>query len=187
VASADGIVRALNAADLSVVWAQNLSTPIASGPAVGSNLVVVGASNGRIIALKATTGTQSWASASTGSAGRGDPTIADGVVFTGSDDKTVSAWKLAGKKGKAVFLWSATTGGAVRSSPAVVNGQVLVGSADGNLYEYDLGSASSNISIAPSRLARKGHALHWSGLTPGRQLPPRMVLAGQGVRRAPPR
>ena len=185
VGAADGKVRALNAADLSVLWAKDQSTPITSGPAIASNTVVVGASNGRVIALKSSTGAQLWASATTGDAVRGDPTIANGVVYVGSDDKTVSAWKLAGKKGKAVLVWSATTGDAVGSSPAVVNGQVFVGSADGNLYEYDLGTSQASVSVDPDRLVSAGHLITMIRVGPGRALPPRMVRVGKGLVRPP--
>ena len=58
------------------------------------------------------------------------PTVADGVVYVGSDDFNVYALNAhTGAK-----LWSYATGDTVDSSPAVANGVVYVGSQDSNVY-----------------------------------------------------
>jgi len=58
------------------------------------------------------------------------PTVANGVVYVGSDDNNVYA--LNATTGASV--WNYTTGSSVESSPAVVNGVVYVGSDDYNVY-----------------------------------------------------
>ena len=155
-------------------------------PAIASNTVVVGGSNGRVIALKSSTGAQLWASASTGDAVQGDPTIANGVVYVGSDDKTVSAWKLAGKKGKAVLVWSATTGDAVGSSRPWSTGRCS--------WDRPTAICTSTTSARPrrrfyrpGRLVPTRHPITMIRLGPGRALPSRMVRAGKGLVRPPAR
>ncbi|MCW3996812.1 MAG: PQQ-binding-like beta-propeller repeat protein [Candidatus Bathyarchaeota archaeon] len=61
------------------------------------------------------------------------PTIVDGIVYFGSQDKNiyaVGAW--SGK-----LIWRFTTGAFVESSVAVVNGKVYTGGDDGNVYCLD--------------------------------------------------
>ena len=61
------------------------------------------------------------------------PAVVDGVVYSGSSDRSVYA--LDAKDG--TVKWRYKTGGAVSSSPAVVAGTVFIVSADGNLYALD--------------------------------------------------
>ncbi len=57
------------------------------------------------------------------------PTVTNGVVYTGSNDKNVYAFNAAtGAK-----IWNYTTEGPVFSSPAVANGIVYIGSGEGNI------------------------------------------------------
>ncbi|MER5911896.1 PQQ-binding-like beta-propeller repeat protein, partial [Streptomyces sp. NPDC001982] len=66
----------------------------------------------------------------TGSAVSSSPTVADGVVYVGSDDNNLYAVDArTGKK-----RWAFPTGSAVSSSPTVADGVVYVGSDDNNLY-----------------------------------------------------
>lgn len=58
------------------------------------------------------------------------PSIVDGRVYVGSQDKNVyclDAWNGS-------FLWKYATGGRIESSPAVANGKVYVAPDDGYLY-----------------------------------------------------
>jgi outer membrane protein assembly factor BamB len=61
------------------------------------------------------------------------PSLADGVVYVGSDDKNLYA--VEAKTG--TEKWRFSTGGPVRSSPAIVNGTVYFGSYDGFFYAVD--------------------------------------------------
>ena len=62
------------------------------------------------------------------------PTVANGIVYVGSEDGSLYALDAAsGHK-----QWSYQTGYYVASSPTVVNGVVYVGSDDHNLYALAL-------------------------------------------------
>jgi serine/threonine protein kinase/outer membrane protein assembly factor BamB len=79
--------------------------------------------------------TQEW-KAATGSGIDSSPAIANGVVYVGSDDGRLHAFKV----GTGTSLWGPNaerTGGQIRSSPAVDHGVVYVGSGDGKLYAFD--------------------------------------------------
>jgi len=81
------------------------------------------------------------------------PTVQDGVVYFGSDDRFLYAVDIATHQ----LLWKFETGDRVRSRPAVVDGMVYFTSDDNNLYaldsqtggegwRFDLGSAVVPIS-----------------------------------------
>ena len=72
------------------------------------------------------------------------PAIVNGVVYAGSDDKSLYA--LDARSGSK--LWSFATGGAIFSTPAVVNGIVYIGSGDDSLYALDARSGSKLWSFA---------------------------------------
>jgi len=57
------------------------------------------------------------------------PAVAGGVVYVGSDDGRLYAFKARGGR----RLWSRSTDGAIRSSPAVAGNRVFVGSDDGRV------------------------------------------------------
>jgi len=61
------------------------------------------------------------------------PAVAKGIVYVGSDDGRLWAFKAAGGS----VLWSRATGDRIRSSPAVADGVVYIGSDDGRLYAFD--------------------------------------------------
>jgi len=71
------------------------------------------------------------------------PAVANGVVYVGSDDRTVYALDAAtGAK-----RWSFRTGESVDSSPAVANGVVYVGSDDGTVYALDAATGAKRWSF----------------------------------------
>jgi outer membrane protein assembly factor BamB len=81
--------------------------------------------------------TLAWKFATNGSV-ISSPTIADGIVYFGSQDKNIyaaGAWS-------GNFLWSFATNAAVESSPAVAYGKVYTGGDDGNVYCLDAYSGS---------------------------------------------
>jgi serine/threonine protein kinase/outer membrane protein assembly factor BamB len=66
------------------------------------------------------------------------PTVANGIVYVGSDDHRLYAFKASGCGNASCSpLWTSTTGGPIRSSPAVANGIVYIGSEDGKLYAFN--------------------------------------------------
>ena len=58
------------------------------------------------------------------------PTVADGIVYVGSEDKNIYA--IGAWSGN--LIWNFTTKDAVESSPAVANGLVYTGGDDGYVY-----------------------------------------------------
>ncbi len=87
------------------------------------------------------------------------PTVANGVVYVGSDDHKLYAFNAM----TGATLWTAATGGKVFSSPAIAtNGVVYVGSEDANLYAFNamtgatLWMASTGNSIVSSPAVANG-------------------------------
>jgi serine/threonine protein kinase len=73
---------------------------------------------------------QAW-TAATGDAIFSSPAVANGVVYVGSDDGKLYAFKAEGcGQASCTPLWTAATGNGIDSSPAVANGVVYVGSTD---------------------------------------------------------
>jgi outer membrane protein assembly factor BamB len=61
------------------------------------------------------------------------PTVADGIVYVGSQDKNIYA--IGAWSGN--LIWKFTTQDAIESSPAVANGKVYTGGDDGYVYCLD--------------------------------------------------
>src|SRR5436305_5040326 len=61
------------------------------------------------------------------------PTVANGVIYIGSEDHKFYAFDAITGQQKSVF----STGSAIYSSPAVANGVVYIGSEDHKLYAFD--------------------------------------------------
>jgi outer membrane protein assembly factor BamB len=114
---------------------------VSSSPAVGSNNVFVGSTNGTIKAFALATGALQWSATTLGAVS--SPAIDGSRLVVGSNDHNVYAFDAGGVSNcsgtpkTCTPLWTATTGGAVQSSPAVVNGVVYIGSDDGKLYAFN--------------------------------------------------
>jgi outer membrane protein assembly factor BamB len=69
---------------------------------------------------------------------RSSPVVAEGLVYAGSDDGTMSAFPTS-CAGACAPVWTATpdAGFAIESTPAVSGGFVFVGSDDGKVYAYN--------------------------------------------------
>ncbi len=76
--------------------------------------------------------TLNWKFATNGSV-ISSPSVADGIVYVGSQDKNIYA--IGAWSGK--LIWKFATNGAVESSPAVANGKVYTGGDDGYVYCLD--------------------------------------------------
>ncbi|HRQ41534.1 MAG TPA: PQQ-binding-like beta-propeller repeat protein [Chloroflexota bacterium] len=112
-------------------------SPLTSATAV-NGVVYVGASDlpggkrGSLHALDAGDGSLLWSYDHNGHT-PSTPTVADGVVYFGSEDHHVYAVDAL----DGTLLWAYTTGGHVRSQPAVYETLVFVNSQDGYLYALD--------------------------------------------------
>ena len=104
--------------------------------------------------------TQDW-KAPTGAGIDSSPAVDNGIVYVGSDDHSLHAFKVD----TGASLWGQNaggTGGQIRSSPAVANGVVYIGSDDGKLYAFDATSgrllwfASTGNSIRSSPTVANG-------------------------------
>jgi outer membrane protein assembly factor BamB len=137
VTSSTGVVKSVVEMTGVVQWTHNFSGQSLSGPAynASSNLVVVGESNGNVVAMNASTGSTLWSYA-TGAPVDAAATVYGGVVYVGSNSDRVYALKAA----TGALIWSYKTGGYVQDtgslSSNLTNGALtlFIGSNDGNLY-----------------------------------------------------
>jgi len=79
-----------------------------------------------------------WWKFTTGGGVVSSPSVVDGKVYVGSEDKNV--YCLDARSGR--LLWNFTTGFRIKSSPAVVDGRVYVGPDDGSVYCLDAKNGS---------------------------------------------
>ena len=107
--------------------------------------------------------------ATTGFAIDSSPTVANGVVYIGSNDGKLYAFDASGvthcsgSPKTCTPLWTATTGAVTyypaHSSPAVANGVVYIGSNDHTLYAFDAAGCSGINPCAPLWTATTGNAI----------------------------
>jgi hypothetical protein len=102
-----------------------------SSPAVADGKVYVGADDGKIYCLNATTGEFIW-NYTTGNWVRSSPAVADGKVYVGSRDNKFYCLDAA----TGALIWSYITSNDVYSSPAVADGVVYVASTDHKVYAF---------------------------------------------------
>ncbi len=92
------------------------------------------------------------------------PSVANGVVYVGSEDGIIYAFSAVGTTGCSGTpktckpLWTATTRGTIESSPTVANGVVYIGSDDGKLYAFSAAGTTN--------CAAKTCKPLWTGTTP---------------------
>ncbi|MFB6876424.1 PQQ-binding-like beta-propeller repeat protein [Streptomyces sp. NPDC056323] len=94
----------------------------------------------------------------TGDAVTSSPTVADGVVYIGSDDKNVYALDAATGKKK----WAYATGRKVEAAPTVAGGVVYAGSLDNSVYALDAATGKKKWAHAA------GHAVRSAPTVAGR-------------------
>lgn len=135
-------------ADCTPSWIGATGSAIRSSPAVAGGVVYVGSGDGKLHAFKvggcglgggsACTPLWSGVIGMPGSVISSSPAVAGNVVYIGSDDGKLYAFKVGCGMGGASCtpLWTGATGSAIGSSPAVAGGLVFVGSHDGRLYAF---------------------------------------------------
>jgi eukaryotic-like serine/threonine-protein kinase len=157
VGSNDGYLYAINPGG-SLAWKSLTGGKIESSPAVYNGVVYVGSDDGYLYAFNAEANTANcerqmckpiWH----GYPGvsrqpiKSSPTIANGVLFFGSDDGNLYAYNISGCKSTSCIPkdeWSYPIAGNIDSSPVVANGYVYIGSDDKNdpnngyLYAFGL-------------------------------------------------
>jgi outer membrane protein assembly factor BamB len=139
-------------------WSFATGSQITTAPTVAGDVIYIGADNGSLYALNATTGAEVWSFASGGLAPNieSTPAVVNGVAyFAGLFDDTVYALNATtGAK-----VWSYTTGGNILSSPAVVNGIVYIGSVDGNVYALNATTGAKLWSFATGAAVQSSPAV----------------------------
>jgi outer membrane protein assembly factor BamB len=134
--SLDGNIYAVNAATGAQEWSAGLGGAADASPAVAPDgartEVIAGSEDDTVSALAGASGqfAQILWTFTTGGAVESSPTLANGVVYVGSDDDNVYAINASSGQSE----WDFSTNGPVTSSPTVANGDVYVGSSDGNVY-----------------------------------------------------
>ncbi|GHO81780.1 hypothetical protein KSD_95510 [Ktedonobacter sp. SOSP1-85] len=105
-----------------------------------------------------------WTSSPTGSFIGSSPAVLNGVVYVGSDDHKLYAYKASGCGTSMCFpLWASNpTGGIINSSPAIANGIVYVGSDDHRLYAYKANGCGASICSPLWSSAPTGQAIESS-------------------------
>jgi outer membrane protein assembly factor BamB len=116
-------------------WFYNATAQINSSPAVADGIVVVGLSNGKVLAVNSTTGQKIWSYDSGDSTNSmySSPAIDSGRVYIGA--KNNNLYCLNESTGE--LIWKYLTGNSVQSSPLISNGKVFFGSIDGKVYCLD--------------------------------------------------
>jgi outer membrane protein assembly factor BamB len=118
-----------------VKWFYNTSMEIDSSPAVADGRIIVGVSDGTILALNSTTGEKLWLY-DTGAGSNsiwGGPAIDSGKVYIGTGDHNLYCLNEATGE----VLWTYLAGDEIASSPLVSGNKVYFGAKDGKLYCLD--------------------------------------------------
>lgn len=141
--SDDYSFRAVDRLTGQTVWEFETGDRVRGRPYFADGLIYFTGDDGSVYALNAQTGDEVWATnihndvikRGTQSLDyqQSSPTVADGVLYTGSADGSLYA--LNAQTGEEV--WQFATEGIIRSSPTVSDGVVYVGSWDNHLYAID--------------------------------------------------
>jgi outer membrane protein assembly factor BamB len=133
------VVYAMRAATGDAIWEHSLGTAqfpayltLADGvvfAAVTRDDRLKGPGAGDLIALNAATGRQLWKTGVAGAVGLG-PTVADGVVYTGSNNGVLDAWQAATGR----HLWGYHATDTIGTYVAVDGGAAYFGTSDGHVY-----------------------------------------------------
>jgi outer membrane protein assembly factor BamB len=119
--SQDPGISGSNAASLGVLWQAHTGAAAYSSPVVatdpgGTRQVIVGSTNGAVLAFDAQTGERLW-SALTGGPILATPAVANGVVYVGSNDHSLYAFDQRSGALRCTF----PTGGEMLAPPVVID------------------------------------------------------------------
>ena len=142
--SYDGFLYAVNRESGQEVWRFRAENSIVSSPAVGDDILYFGSgcfqctlfsqekANTFLYAVDRQTGQELWRFQADGYV-ESTPAVVDGVVYFGSNDRTLYA--VDSRSGQ--VKWQLKTFGRITSSPAVTHDRVYVTNHDRNLYAID--------------------------------------------------
>lgn len=112
-------------------WTHNTGSSISSPPVVYDNRLY-GGFDRNIYAIFISNGSLNWKYTTDGII-ESTPSIAQGVVYVGSNDNNLYALDAENKD----LIWKYSTQGSLSSSPSVIKGNVLIGSKDTGVYAID--------------------------------------------------
>jgi outer membrane protein assembly factor BamB len=167
-----------NPATLSPLFTVPTGAPVFSSAAIVNGVGYVGSDDGQLYAFDATgvancggspvTCAPLWTGTTpTGFQLNSSPTVANGIVYIGSDDNFVYAWDAAGNTDcsgtpkTCTPLFADHTSSTQRSSPVVENGVLYIGSVHDTIEAFDA-NGHTNCSGAPKQCTPL-----WSGTAPG--------------------
>ncbi len=141
VANREGVVKALDSSSGRIVWSvEKEGLEISGGPGAGEGLVLIGTSNGEVVALSEQDGSEKWR-ARVSSEVLSVPKVGRGVVVVHTIDGKLYAMDASDGKLKWVYDRSIpvlTLHG--NSSPVISGSAVICGFASGKLISFDLES-----------------------------------------------
>ncbi|MCP4128471.1 MAG: outer membrane protein assembly factor BamB [Gammaproteobacteria bacterium] len=141
VADREGVVKALDSSSGRIVWSvEKEGLEISGGPGAGEGLVLIGTSNGEVVALSEQDGSEKWR-ARVSSEVLSVPKVGRGVVVVHTIDGKLYAMDASDGKLKWVYDRSIpvlTLHG--NSSPVISGSAVICGFASGKLISFDLES-----------------------------------------------
>jgi outer membrane protein assembly factor BamB/tRNA A-37 threonylcarbamoyl transferase component Bud32 len=114
-------------------WVFSCEDEIRGTPVIAKDMVLVGAYDNNLYALKPSGGEFVWKYAAEGGL-TGKPAIFEDTIIVGSEDKRVHSVSLASGK----VAWTYYTEAEVRSSPAIAEGHVFIGSDDAKLHAINV-------------------------------------------------
>lgn len=113
------------------VWTYEAGAAIRTAPVLGRSLVYVVSQDGRVHAVRISSGEVEW-TLDVGSAAAGSPAVTDEMLVVAGDDTVYGLNLETGEQ-----HWTYQAGDSIRSSVAVANGMVYVGSDDGNVHALE--------------------------------------------------
>ncbi len=138
VADARGRVVAADAGSGHILWEKDTKLPLSAGPELSGERLILGTSNGQVIALSSTDGKEQWCAPVSGEVLSVPRRTDDGKVIIHTLDDTVFALDEA----KGTELWRVPYSAPVltlrgSSTPAIAPKGVVVGLAGGKLVKLD--------------------------------------------------
>jgi len=121
-----------DAADVQVLWQQQLPAAVKAAPVLAGNLLIVVRNDGLVTALDKNDGREKW-TFKTGGEILGTPAWSDGTLVVGSGDGQVYALDERGQR-----RWAFDAGFPVYGWPLVVDGTVYIGDNGGRLHALQL-------------------------------------------------